>query len=595
MSLFSWNKSRKSKSWSAPRGRRGRNAVKPNTEGLEERVVMSVSAQVVNHTLVVTNNGTDTITLDHSGSDTLVNGDGLNQAFADSSIYNGISLNIGGLSTLNIKANRLPINVEGNNAVATVNLGNSLHGVQDIDAVVHLHHLALSAYPPFGVFAPQNAFQLNVDDSADQNSRNVTMNVANKVGTITGLAPATITYDYEINGAGNLDIWGGQAGDFFDVVNTFNEIPPNPAFLGIFPELGTSGIGPGTTIHGNKLGGELTVDVQGVVSYSSLNIDAPGSSVAYVNVSNGGTLNGIDGFIQLTGRTSVAVNDSADPHRHFQLSGDSNGGSISLVDPQNTYPTHPTITFDQNAFYVGLWGGPNGNTVDVLGTSPKASTEIYPSSWGSQANNNSVNVDGTTGPLYIEGDGGSLGVILGYSTNSVQGILGSVTVADYGGLANLSVWNYADPNGHTVQLNSANGVGTISGLTPNSSTISYTNAQTGYVGIGFGGGTNAVNVNSIDVQTSLYGGNSGNFDVFVGLATETLDGIHAELDVMRGSGKNFLGIYDSNSYYYNFTYSYDANPPANTWGGFHRTGGNHPVNIYYLNMGSPYVGEGWGK
>src|SRR5262249_17233847 len=140
MSLFSWNRLRKSKSWSAPR-RHGRNAVKPQIEGLEERLALSVSTQVVNHTLIVTTNGTDNITLDHSNGTTFVEAQSFGQSFADSSIYNGISLNIGGLSTLNIKANALPIAVEGNNAVATVNLGNSLHGVQDIGARVDLHHL----------------------------------------------------------------------------------------------------------------------------------------------------------------------------------------------------------------------------------------------------------------------------------------------------------------------------------------------------------------------------------------------------------------------------------------------------------------------
>jgi hypothetical protein len=47
MSLFTWNRSRKSKSWSAPR-RHGRNAVRPRIEGLEERLALSVSTHVDN-------------------------------------------------------------------------------------------------------------------------------------------------------------------------------------------------------------------------------------------------------------------------------------------------------------------------------------------------------------------------------------------------------------------------------------------------------------------------------------------------------------------------------------------------------------------
>ena len=159
----------------------------------------------------------------------------------------------------------------------------------------------------------------------------------------------------------------------------------------------------------------------------------------------------------------------------------------------------------------------------------------------------------------------------------------------------MTVWNYADPNYHTVYLTSANGVDTIKGLTPNSSTISYNSAQIYNVGIDFGGGTNAVFVDSLGVYTGLYGG-SGYLGVYVGYDPGTLDGIHAELDVTGGSGGNFLGIYDPNSYYYSFNYSYTAQPPANTWGHFYRTGGNKPsVGIYYRNMENPYVVEGWGK
>jgi hypothetical protein len=585
MSLFSWNRSRKSKSWSAPRGRRGRNAVKPRIEGLEERLALSVSTQVVNHTLLVTNNGTDNITLDHSNGTTFVEAQSFGQSFADGSIYNGISLNIGGKSTLNIKANALPIAVEGNNAVATVNLGNSLHGVQDIKAHVDLHHLALSVNPPFGVVVPQLVFELNVDDSADQNGRNVTLNAANKVGTITGLAPATITYDYEIQGAGTVDIRAGRGGDFFDVVNTFDALEPDPAILGIFPGLNESGIGPNLTIHGNNLGGGLTVDVQGTAdSGAIMAIDAPGSSNAYVNVSNNGTLNGIHGEIHLTGHTYATVNDVADTTpRDFQLG--SNG--ISLVaSPSHPASNPPSIFYDNNA-YAGIWGGQGYDTTfEVLGT-PSGGAGVYPGSSFS-----AVDVTQTTGPLEIGSNGGQNYIYLG-KTNSVQGLNGPVLVDNWGGgLNSLFVYDTADPNGHTVSLDSANGWGTIKGLAP--ATITYDNRITNYLSIFTGGGTNAVNVNSINVHTDLYGG-SGNLYVYVGAATGTLDGIQAELDLTGGSGNNYLGIYDYNSFVAH--HYYYTNDPAGSTGHFQRSGGSTPtVNIYYTNFmggGYPYVSKGY--
>jgi hypothetical protein len=557
--------------------------VKPHIEGLEERLALSVSAHVdySAHTLVVQNWGTDTITLDHSGGTTIVD----NQAFADGNIYNGISLSIGGLSTLNIKANAVPINVEGNEAVAAVNLGNSLHGVQDITAPVNLHHLALSTTPPFPqlLWFPSNSFSLNVDDSADKNSRIVTLNAANKVGTITGLAPATITYDYERDGAGSLDIFGGQAGDFFDVLNTFNDAP-----IGYIGILNTFGIG-GTTIHGNATGGSLTVDVQGVTTASVLNIDAPGSSTAYVNVGNGGTLNGIDGYINLTGHTSSAVNDVYDTTpRHFQVY----DSGISLVDSQgNIDPNAPSINYDKNA-YASIWGGQGYNTTyEVLGT-PSGGAALYPGSSFSD-----LYVTNTTGPLDIEATTGTNFIDIGgdnlAAVNSVQGINGPITVSNWAGAFNsVTLADTVDPYGHNVSLDSANGWGTIKNLAP--ATISYANASTRDLSIFTGEATNSVSVNSIDVYTTLAGG-TGNLYVDVGYGDGTLDGIHAELDVVGGSGYNYLSINDMNSYYYDYSYHYDANPPAYSWGAFTRTGGNRPsVGIYYMNMGAPHVVEGFG-
>jgi hypothetical protein len=426
-----------------------------------------------------------------------------------------------------------------------------------------------------------------VDDSADQNGRTVTLNAANKVGTITGLAPATISYDYEIQDAGNLDIRAGQGGDYFDVVNTFDAIPGNYAFLGIFPTLNESGIGPNLTIHGNNLG-SLTVDVQGTAdSGAIMAIDAPGSSYADVSVSNGGTLNGIHGEIDLTGHAYATVADEYDTTpRAFQMW--SNG--IGLVDsPGHPASNPPTITFDNDA-YASIWGGQGYNTTyEVLGT-PSGGAALFPGSSFSD-----VYVTNTTGPLNIEATTGTNFINLGgdnsAAVNSVQGLNGPITVSNWVGAFNsLTVDDTVDPNGHDVSLDSANGWGTITGLAP--ATISYANASTSGLSIFTGAGTISVLVHSIDVYTALSGG-TGNLYVDVGNTDGTLDGIGAELDVVGGSGSNYLYINDMNSYYYDYSYSYDANPPAYTWGAFTRTGGNKPsVGIYYMNMGSPNVVEG---
>src|SRR5262249_1004220 len=89
-----------------PRGRRRRNAVRPQIEGLETRLALSVSSVVVNGQLQVNGSAADTITLDHLGSNTLVNG----MPFADTSITAGIRVSAGtGNNTVNLLANSKPV------------------------------------------------------------------------------------------------------------------------------------------------------------------------------------------------------------------------------------------------------------------------------------------------------------------------------------------------------------------------------------------------------------------------------------------------------------------------------------------------------
>jgi hypothetical protein len=96
----------------------------------------------------------------------------------------------------------------------------------------------------------------------------------------------------------------------------------------------------------------------------------------------------------------------------------------------------------------------------------------------------------TTGPLNINGEGGMESVWVGdANAGGLQGIYGSVHVANYGGLTNLFVDDSADKSDRTVALDSANGVGTIAGLgQSSSSTISYNNSQIGYLTVDTGGG-----------------------------------------------------------------------------------------------------------
>jgi hypothetical protein len=171
--MFWWNRSPRTKS------RRGRAAARPRVEGLERRVALAAFAGIFNGQLRITDdNAADVITLDHSGSSTLVGG----LTFPDAQITNGILIQVGsggpgtGLDTVNILATVKPVTVDGQFDTKAVNLGKA-GSVQGIQAPVTIFDLAEG-----------NFDSLTVDDSADAIGRNVTLNASGSVGTLFNLA-----------------------------------------------------------------------------------------------------------------------------------------------------------------------------------------------------------------------------------------------------------------------------------------------------------------------------------------------------------------------------------------------------------------------
>jgi hypothetical protein len=168
---FRWNRLPKSKSRSAPRGRRGRNAVRPQIEGLEQRLALTVNAGVdyTGQLLITTNQPNDSIILNHVGTTTYVDG----YAYPDSGITNGISIKVdpyqGDLATITIQATSKPVTVDGGNNVAAVTLGDRFgyDGVQNIRANVALHNLGMGLNPPPGTSGTPHVFTLTVDDTVN--------------------------------------------------------------------------------------------------------------------------------------------------------------------------------------------------------------------------------------------------------------------------------------------------------------------------------------------------------------------------------------------------------------------------------------------
>jgi hypothetical protein len=173
---------RASRACSTPRWTRFR----PHLEELEGRRLPSCTITIANSVLRVdcSNTGQNTVTVDHIGSTTLIN----NTGFADAR-FNSIVINGGtGGTTENLRATVKPLTVF-NNALDTVNIGNLAGTVQGIQADVTLENI-----PSFST--------INIDDRGDSTFRTVTFDSAiitggdSAAGILTGLAPATIRYEY---------------------------------------------------------------------------------------------------------------------------------------------------------------------------------------------------------------------------------------------------------------------------------------------------------------------------------------------------------------------------------------------------------------
>src|SRR5215213_8112821 len=159
------------------RPRPGRRALRPRLEGLESRQLLTVSFAIEDGELQVFSGNGETVTLEHSGTNTVVNG----ASFADSAISTGVSIHVGsffggGLNTVNIRSTLKPVKVDSPGRIDFLNIGGAANGAQGILASVNVEGFALGA-------------NVAVDDSGNISSRNVQLDNVNGVNIVTGLAP----------------------------------------------------------------------------------------------------------------------------------------------------------------------------------------------------------------------------------------------------------------------------------------------------------------------------------------------------------------------------------------------------------------------
>jgi hypothetical protein len=536
MSQSMWKRMLKSKARSAPRGRR----VRPSVEALDGRLLLTVFAQFsVNGQLKITdNNLSDVITLDHSGSNTFVNG----SAFPDAQITNGILIQVGSgvgvADKVNIMATVKPVTVDGQFDVDDVNMGKngSMRGIQ---APVTMTDIGTGSL----ILGHEDFFTMTMDDSADTVAQNVTITTVNGFVSISNLAPTEIRFD--TTGLNTLDIKAGSGGNTFNVFDAAH-----------------SGDRPFTAL--NTGNGNDTINVFGTNEDSVLSINGQlGSNT--VHLGNAGSVQGIQGSVEMStsqgGFIFLSVDDSGDTVARNVTTGPSPHDSHN-IDIEGLAPG--AIEYARNAVnFVQVDAGSGGNTFTINDTFLNGTTSnITRINTGMGAD--IVFVHRTTGSLEINGQNGPDTVNIStdiFPLGSLQTIQGDVTITNAGNFTKLFVNSATDAFDRTVTMNTSAAGGTfggeIIGLAP--ARVFYNPNDVNFINLNGGSGRDTFFVQSTAGPASIQINALGGDDKFiVGNRDNTLDDINNTLQLNGNGGSDTLIINDQGStsgHFYNVTAS----------------------------------------
>jgi hypothetical protein len=491
-------------------------------EQLETRLVPTVFAGITSggQLLVTDTSAVDTVTLDHSGSTTFVNG----TSFADSQITNGILIQVGtGVNnedTVKILATARPVTVDGQDDVGEVDLGGKAGiGAQGILAPVLLTHLQ----PFAGLTA--NIVALTVDDSGDTSGQIVTLSDSNGFGSISHLAPGTITFDD--NSIAQFTINGGQAPNTFNVLGT----PHDTNILGGFPDT-LLNTGPGSD----------TVNVLNTSDDSSLAIQGQNGRDA-VHIGNGGSLLGIQGAVTVlnTGNfTDLTVDGSAaTDSQNVSMTIRTDGfGEIDGLAPATIFYNVPDTSS------VDVKGGPQGNTFTVEDTFKNFG--FQQTTIDSGTGFDIVQVHGSTGNLTINGQNSHDLVSLStgnFPFGTAQHIHGNVTITNTLSFTNLSVNDASDPVGRNVVINASSLGGTISGLLAGG-TVEYNAFDVANLTINGGSGADHFSIGSTFGSARIQVNAGGGDDTFTIDPHGTLDHFQTPITINGNGGFDTLVVDD---------------------------------------------------
>jgi fibronectin-binding autotransporter adhesin len=357
--------------------------------------------------------------------------------------------------------------------------------------------------------------KLSIDDTADATLRTVTM----IAGSISGLAPATIFYNSLATDT--LTINGGSGGNTFTVNSTLSGTPGTTIV--------NSGDGNDTfNITGNALGATSVNNFNGQGGSDSFNVNTMPLAGVTLNI-DGGAGVGSDVLSlfndSFTNETITPTGPGAGTIQFDALMPITFGG----LEPINDTVSVATLTINATATAeeINVVDGPvvMGLQTTQVNSGASATFELV-----NFANKPTVTVNGLAGIdtvtlnnpnpgvgltslLVDSGDGNDIISVLATpasvsttvtsttgagttdtvnvgNANSVQSVLGALTIKNMAGLSNVNINDSADPTAHTATLTN----NAITGLAP--ATINYQTGEVDTLTINGGDGGNTFNINS---------------------------------------------------------------------------------------------------
>jgi hypothetical protein len=255
------------------------------------------------------------------------------------------------------------------------------------------------------------------------------------------------TASFSIKGA--LTVTGDALGLMADDTITIRSVASNPSFAEILVNGQRQYVGQWATLSGGitvKAGHGLnTINVEDLPANVPLSILCSGSDS--VHLGKAGSVQTISGPVTIQGGPELfdlTIDDSADLV----------GRSVT-ISPTAVFGLAPAaIRFDQTSLgTLTMNGGPGGNTFTVTNTFDDQQS-ASPTTLNTGGGNDTVNVQRTTGWLFINGGGGMDNVAVGSLAPSVTGttagIIGRLVIGNISGHTALTIGDGGDTVVRTV-------------------------------------------------------------------------------------------------------------------------------------------------